>query len=246
MKFTIEQVLLKYGQNLKRSGNDYIILCPFHKDTNPSCSVDSKSGIFHCWSCGEKGNIYKLVSRLEGIDYKDAVKKLKDGVEYFKVKNQKEETKIQKKELDERYYELYNLLRLLFFREIQDRRLGKELMKYLKKCVEFRVFIEHQKILKEGTMNYNLEMKKCLLEHIYDIIENYYKDNKYLMFIELCEYYGFQKYLNYCIKLMRTNQYQHMKVEIETIKELWNHLFKKAKKFKNFDIKFDKFVRCKN
>jgi len=45
----------------KFSVKDYIVQCfsPKHDDSSPSCHVDKLSGIFHCWSCGYSGNIYK-------------------------------------------------------------------------------------------------------------------------------------------------------------------------------------------
>lgn len=242
MKLSVEQVLLKYGQ-IKETEKDYIIHCPFHNDKNPSLSVDKKVGMFHCWACGEKGTLYKLVAKLEGISYDDAKKKLKDGIDFIKVRNKQKEEKIQKNELNDRYYELYNLLRLLFFRDIQDKRLGKELMRYLKDCEEFQIFIDRQKRLKEGVLNFNLEIKKNLVEYIWYLIENYYINNRYLNFIELCDYYDLEKELNYCIKLMRTQKYKDMKQEKEAVKELWYYLFKKAKKIKNFDIRLDRFIR---
>ena len=47
---------LKY----KESGKDYSIHClnPEHDDSNPSMNVDKITGVFHCFSCGFKGNIF--------------------------------------------------------------------------------------------------------------------------------------------------------------------------------------------
>ena len=38
--------------SLKRHGSNYVGLCPFHQDKNPSMSVSSTKGIFKCFSCG--------------------------------------------------------------------------------------------------------------------------------------------------------------------------------------------------
>jgi DNA primase len=43
------------------------ICCPFHDDENPSLGVETRRGIFHCFSCGESGTIYKLLAKLDGV-----------------------------------------------------------------------------------------------------------------------------------------------------------------------------------
>lgn len=51
------------NRNIKyrEAGKDYLIKCtnPEHEDTNPSMRVDKITGIFHCFSCGHKGNIFE-------------------------------------------------------------------------------------------------------------------------------------------------------------------------------------------
>lgn len=56
------------GQNIefKYSGQDYLIRClnPEHDDNNPSLRIDRHSGVYHCLSCGFKGNIYEYFGLL--------------------------------------------------------------------------------------------------------------------------------------------------------------------------------------
>lgn len=51
-----------------RSGDELIILCPFHDDTNPSLYLNSKSGLWLCHACGEGGSMEMLRVRLWGQD----------------------------------------------------------------------------------------------------------------------------------------------------------------------------------
>ena len=53
------ELLEKQNIPYKAQGRDFLIPClnPAHEDTNPSMRVDSITGIFHCFSCGYKGNI---------------------------------------------------------------------------------------------------------------------------------------------------------------------------------------------
>jgi DNA primase len=56
----VEELLNKKGLLFKQQGNDYLIKClnPEHDDSNPSMRVDKLTGIFNCFACGEKGNIF--------------------------------------------------------------------------------------------------------------------------------------------------------------------------------------------
>lgn len=49
-------------------GNDFKIPCPFHDDKKPSCSVNRKKNVFHCFSCGAKGNTLDFVTLMNGGD----------------------------------------------------------------------------------------------------------------------------------------------------------------------------------
>ena len=57
-------------------GNNKMALCPFHNDVIPSLSIDHKRGLWHCFACNSSGNVIQLVMRLEGLDFKAAVRKL--------------------------------------------------------------------------------------------------------------------------------------------------------------------------
>lgn len=61
---------------LKRSGNNYFACCPFHKEKTPSFSINAKEQYFHCFGCGESGNVIKYVMKYNGLDFIEAVKSL--------------------------------------------------------------------------------------------------------------------------------------------------------------------------
>jgi len=62
--------------NLKKRGQNYIGLCPFHQEKTPSFSVHPGKQIFHCFGCGEGGNIFSFLMKYEKISFIDAVKRL--------------------------------------------------------------------------------------------------------------------------------------------------------------------------
>ncbi len=61
---------------LKKSGRNWIGLCPFHPDKDPSFSVSEEKQIFHCFGCGEGGDVFKFLMKMQGMSFVEAVKAL--------------------------------------------------------------------------------------------------------------------------------------------------------------------------
>ncbi|MDI6734712.1 MAG: DNA primase [bacterium] len=61
---------------LKKSGENYKGLCPFHVEKTPSFTVNPRKGIFHCFGCGVGGNVYSFLMQVEKMEFVDAVKRL--------------------------------------------------------------------------------------------------------------------------------------------------------------------------
>ena len=61
---------------LKRSGQNYKGLCPFHSEKTPSFTVSPEKQIYHCFGCGAGGNIFKFIMEMEDLPFLDVVKKL--------------------------------------------------------------------------------------------------------------------------------------------------------------------------
>jgi DNA primase len=58
---------------LKRTGNIYKALCPFHKEKTPSFIVSPQRQTFHCFGCGKGGDVFKFVMEYEKIDFYEAL-----------------------------------------------------------------------------------------------------------------------------------------------------------------------------
>src|SRR5262249_8960568 len=58
---------------ISQSNGDFKILCPFHSDCDPSCSVSPKKNCFYCFGCKEKGTLTKLAMQLQGISKGEAI-----------------------------------------------------------------------------------------------------------------------------------------------------------------------------
>jgi len=65
---------------LKRSGRNYMGLCPFHNEKSPSFSVSQDKQIYKCFSCGEAGNVITYVMKKKNLDFMEALKVLAEKV----------------------------------------------------------------------------------------------------------------------------------------------------------------------
>jgi len=61
---------------LKKSGQNYKGLCPFHSEKTPSFTVSPEKQIYHCFGCGAGGNIFKFIMEMEDLPFLDVIKKL--------------------------------------------------------------------------------------------------------------------------------------------------------------------------
>ena len=71
----IEEVIGDFV-SLRKRGANYLGLCPFHQDKNPSMSVSSTKGIFKCFACGKAGNAVTFLMEHEHLTYVEALRYL--------------------------------------------------------------------------------------------------------------------------------------------------------------------------
>ncbi len=63
---------------LKRQGQRWVGLCPFHGEKTPSFSVNAEVGVYYCFGCQAKGDAISFVREMEHLDFVDAVRRLAD------------------------------------------------------------------------------------------------------------------------------------------------------------------------
>lgn len=61
---------------LKKAGQNYKGLCPFHSEKTPSFVVSPEKQMYHCFGCGEGGNIFSFMIRHDNLTFPEAVKVL--------------------------------------------------------------------------------------------------------------------------------------------------------------------------
>lgn len=74
----IVDVVSSYSKLKRSGGHTFKGLCPFHSEKTPSFTVDSAKGLWHCFGCGEGGNIYQFVQKVESLPFPEAVEWLAD------------------------------------------------------------------------------------------------------------------------------------------------------------------------
>ncbi len=78
----IEDIVGEYV-SLKRAGGDSMKgLCPFHDEKSPSFHVRPNHGHFHCFGCGEGGDVYSFLQKIEHVSFVEAVEQLADRMGY--------------------------------------------------------------------------------------------------------------------------------------------------------------------
>lgn len=99
-KNDIVDVASKYI-TLNRRGGSFWACCPFHNEKTPSFSIKQDGQFFKCFGCGESGNVFNLVMKLENVDFYTAVEMLaknaglqmpseKDNIAMQKLKYQRD------------------------------------------------------------------------------------------------------------------------------------------------------------
>src|SRR5574338_1577887 len=72
----IEDIVGEYVA-LRRAGGDSMKgLCPFHDEKSPSFHVRPNHGHFHCFGCGEGGDVYSFIQKIEHVSFVEAVEQL--------------------------------------------------------------------------------------------------------------------------------------------------------------------------
>lgn len=67
---TMRQAAERYGIDVNRGG---FICCPFHGEDTPSCKIYDSTNSYHCFGCGESGDVIKFVQKLNGLDFKQTI-----------------------------------------------------------------------------------------------------------------------------------------------------------------------------
>ncbi len=122
----IVEVISAYVK-LQKAGTNYKALCPFHNEKTPSFTVSPDKDMWYCFGCGEGGDLFSFIQRIEGIEFIDALKMLAEraGVEL----------RPEDRKISSRRNKLLDIVELStkFFEKQRESSVGKKTVAYLKK-----------------------------------------------------------------------------------------------------------------
>ena len=72
-RLSIQDIISPYVK-LARAGRSLVGLCPFHKEKTSSFHVSPERGTWHCFGCGLGGDGFSFIEKVEGVDFKGALK----------------------------------------------------------------------------------------------------------------------------------------------------------------------------
>jgi DNA primase len=123
----IVEVVSEYVQ-LRKRGNNYIGLCPFHSEKTPSFTVNEDKQIFYCFGCHTGGNAFKFVMQYEKISFPETLQKLADKfgvtIQYEKEYDSGEQT------VQELLYEINNVAAKYYSDNLLNKPEGENARKY--------------------------------------------------------------------------------------------------------------------
>lgn len=114
---------------LTKKGQNYWGCCPFHNEKTPSFSVNEEKGFYHCFGCGEHGDIISFTMKSENIDFKEAIKELAD-MAGIKMPEYKVKSKAQI-EAEENYFQITEKATQIY-QDLLYQDIGKHALEYIK------------------------------------------------------------------------------------------------------------------
>ncbi len=116
---------------LKKSGKNYLGLCPFHSERTPSFTVNEEKGIFHCFGCGAGGNIFNFLMRASHLNFPEAVKELAKRYGITLPKRELSEEEKRRRSLKARLFEINERAAEFYHRVLLTQKEGEEGRRYL-------------------------------------------------------------------------------------------------------------------
>lgn len=70
----MEDLVKRYSEDVRVFGDRIQSRCPFHSDRSPSFSASIDKKVWYCFGCGEKGDCFSLVMRLDSVTFPEAIR----------------------------------------------------------------------------------------------------------------------------------------------------------------------------
>ncbi len=170
--------------SLRKRGATHTGLCPFHQEKTPSFSVSADKGLYYCFGCGEGGNVFTFLQRLENLSFVEAVEQL---AERFSVELEFDDRGGGERDQsgEKRLFTLLERTTSFYSRFLWESREAEATRSYLDErglgrdiCEEFRVGLApsgwrrlYERVIKDGYTEGELEAAGLLVrqpDRVYD------------------------------------------------------------------------------
>ena len=152
--------------DLKRSGSNYMGLCPFHSEKTPSFSVSPSKSIFKCFGCGVGGDVITFVMKRENLSFPEAVEFLAD-----KYNVRLEVYKDENKEAREKRNRLYEI----------NREAGLHFLKNYQASQKAQLYLKNRMLSDKTIRSYGIGYSKDSWTDLYDYLTKMgYKEDELL------------------------------------------------------------------
>jgi len=148
--------------SLKKAGKNYRGLCPFHSEKTPSFMVNEAKQMFHCFGCGEGGDVFAFLMKVEHYSFPQAIEQL--AKRYGISLPSREMTLGQKKEMAKRnlLFQINQIASEYYHHLLTQGRDGEEARRYLVQRGIGREMIEDHRL------GYSLDRWDGLVQHLRD------------------------------------------------------------------------------
>lgn len=118
---------------LKKSGSNFMGLCPFHEEKTPSFSVSEEKQIFHCFSCGRGGNVFKFLIELDGLSFPESVNKVAEfaGMEIDSKYSESQSARTQESTENRQLKQIHDDGAKLYQHILMNTEMGQKALDYL-------------------------------------------------------------------------------------------------------------------
>ena len=146
--------------SLRKTGKNYKGLCPFHSEKTPSFMVNEEKQIFHCFGCGEGGDVFTFLMKMAHFSFPQAVEEL--AKRYGVKLSPREFSPTQKKEMAKReaLFQINEMASEYFHNLLTQKREGGEGKRYLSQRGI------RDEIIKEYRLGYSLDRWDGLVQHV--------------------------------------------------------------------------------
>lgn len=130
-KNNIVEVMSRYVQ-LQQKGGKFWCCCPFHHEKTPSMCVNEDGQFYHCFGCGESGDVITFIMRMEGMTFPEAVAFLAERAGMQVPTPVGLQRSAESKEKRDRLFEILTLTAKFYYKCLMGDE-GKEARAYLEK-----------------------------------------------------------------------------------------------------------------